>query len=74
MPAGNTLRTKCAQLTQDLELSSFAALARARDIHALLGDGSAEKKTFSQIIEALMRFDFEAAKANLRNVSSRLEL
>jgi signal transduction histidine kinase len=73
-PAGYALRTGCAQLAQDLELSSFEALARARDIHARLREGSTEHEAFSRIIEAVMRFDFETAKAHLRNISSGPEL
>jgi len=68
-PAGGFGRTDLDQLAQDLELNSFEALGRAKDIHTRLRDGSAEQTAFSRIIEALMRFDFEAARTNLRNIS-----
>jgi hypothetical protein len=74
LPAGDPLRSAYALLVQDLELNSFEALARAKSIHTQLKNGSTEKKIFSQIIESLMRFDFETAKSILRNISSSLEL
>jgi signal transduction histidine kinase len=67
--AGGFGATDWNQLAQDLELNSFEALGRAKDIHTRLSDGSAEQMAFSRIIEALMRFDFETARTNLRKIS-----
>jgi signal transduction histidine kinase len=71
---GIEMRTGFERLALELELNSFESLARAKEIHFLFDDGSAEKQAVANIIESLVRFDFEAAKATLRHISQKLGL
>jgi signal transduction histidine kinase len=71
---GIEMRTGVERLARNLELNSFESLARAKELHSLFDDGSAEKQAFANIIESLVRFDFEAAKATLHHISQQLGL
>lgn len=71
---GSEMRTGVERLARNLELNSFESLARAKELHSLFDDGSAEKQAFANIIESLVRFDFEAAKATLHHISQQLGL
>lgn len=59
-------------LARDLELNSFESLTRAQELNVLFDDGSPTKQAIANIIESLVRFDFEAAKATFRHISQSL--